>query len=180
MRHYRVGRPAIDILLTDPKYPHNVGSVIRAAAGYGAKRVIWTGDRVTEAMANAATNEKRRKRIPREERLYHRDVRFYNSDAVPIIDWAKDGYGVVAVELVPGAMPLPYYEHPERAIYLFGPEDGTLSKEWRKQAHDFVFIPTRHCINLAAAVYTVLYDRQFKEQMAGRLPVLSMEETLKR
>jgi hypothetical protein len=34
-----------------------------------------------------------------------------------------------------------------------------------------VIIPTRHCTNLAAAVYTVLYDRHAKRVAAGLEPI---------
>jgi hypothetical protein len=34
----------------------------------------------------------------------------------------------VAVELVEGARPLPEYTHPDRALYIFGPEDGSLDQ----------------------------------------------------
>jgi hypothetical protein len=35
------------------------------------------------------------------------------------------------------------------------------------RCHRFVVIPTRHCTNLAAAVYTVHYDRHAKRVSAG-------------
>ena len=42
-----------------------------------------------------------------------------------------------------------------------------------KNCHRFVVIPTKHCVNLAAAVYLVLYDRQMK-----MLPDLTIEDCL--
>ena len=35
----------------------------------------------------------------------------------------------VAVDLIVGAIALPGYKHPERAFYIFGPEDGTLGDD---------------------------------------------------
>jgi hypothetical protein len=35
------------------------------------------------------------------------------------------------------------------------------------QCHRFLVIPTRHCANLSAAVYTVLYDRHAKRVQDG-------------
>lgn len=52
-------------------------------------------------------------------------------------------------------------------MYLFGPEDGSLDRAILGLCHRFVVIPTRHCTNLAAAVYTVLYDRHAKRVTAG-------------
>ncbi len=70
----------------------------------------------------------------------------------------------VAVDLVPGATPLPEYSHPESAFYIFGPEDGTLGEQVLGWCRDRVFVPTKHCMNLAATVNVVLYDRQTKRQ----------------
>jgi tRNA C32,U32 (ribose-2'-O)-methylase TrmJ len=49
-----------------------------------------------------------------------------------------------------------------KALYIFGPEDGSIPQSVLKECHRFVVIPTKHCVNLAAAVYLVLYDRQVK------------------
>jgi tRNA(Leu) C34 or U34 (ribose-2'-O)-methylase TrmL len=69
----------------------------------------------------------------------------------------------VAVDLIEGARDLTHYTHPERAFYIFGPEDGTLGKAITDRCHDKVFVPTAFCMNLAAAVNVVLYDRAAKQ-----------------
>ena len=62
------------------------------------------------------------------------------------------------------------FEHPERALYVFGPEDGSLDRAVLARCHRFLVIPTRHCTNLSAAVYTVLYDRHAKRVQSGLEP----------
>jgi tRNA(Leu) C34 or U34 (ribose-2'-O)-methylase TrmL len=69
----------------------------------------------------------------------------------------------VAIDLIEGAKPLQDYVHPERAFYVFGPEDGTLGKEITSWCRDTVFVPTRFCMNLAACVNVILYDRAAKQ-----------------
>ena len=69
----------------------------------------------------------------------------------------------VAVDLVEGARDLREYVHPERAFYIFGPEDGTLGKKVLEWCKDKVFIPTASCMNLSATVNVVLYDRLSKQ-----------------
>ena len=69
---------------------------------------------------------------------------------------------IVAVELVEGAIPLPRFTHPEQAIYLFGPEDGTIPQTVLDQCDQVVYVPTHGCMNLAATVNVVLYDRMAK------------------
>jgi len=66
------------------------------------------------------------------------------------------------VELVLGAQPLPEFEHPENAHYIFGPEDGSLSQTLINQADYIVYVPTQGCMNLAASVNVLLYDRLSK------------------
>jgi tRNA(Leu) C34 or U34 (ribose-2'-O)-methylase TrmL len=72
----------------------------------------------------------------------------------------------VAVELRRNAESLIEFTHPEDAVYVFGPEDGSLDRAVLGLCHRFVVIPTRQCTNLAAAVYTVRYDRHAKRVAA--------------
>jgi tRNA(Leu) C34 or U34 (ribose-2'-O)-methylase TrmL len=142
------------IALIDPKFPHNVGAAVRAASCYGVGQVWFTGDRVH------LVSEKRY-RLPREERMRgYQEVELRHADLV-FDAFARDTVPV-AVELRRGAESLIDFEHPDKALYVFGPEDGSLSRPVLGLCHRFVVIPTRHCTNLAAAVYTVLYDRHAK------------------
>jgi tRNA(Leu) C34 or U34 (ribose-2'-O)-methylase TrmL len=157
------------IVLENPKFPHNVGAVLRAASCYNIPELIITGNRVSLTPYDGY-------RLPREERMRgYKDVEVYN-DNKPIDRYPKTP--IIGVEIVPNAIPLTFFTHPDEAVYVFGPEDGSISKGLRTVIHQFIFIPTRHCLNLSAAVYTVLYDRQTKAQLEGKIPVLSMEETL--
>jgi tRNA(Leu) C34 or U34 (ribose-2'-O)-methylase TrmL len=71
----------------------------------------------------------------------------------------------VAVDLIEGAIPLPEYEHPERAFYIFGAEDATLGERVTSWCRDTIYIPTDGCMNLAATVNVVLYDRLVKQNL---------------
>ncbi len=53
------------IILCKPKYAHNVGAAVRAASCYGAKVVMFTGDRITIE----PSKNKNKYRLPREERM---------------------------------------------------------------------------------------------------------------
>jgi tRNA(Leu) C34 or U34 (ribose-2'-O)-methylase TrmL len=77
-------------------------------------------------------------------------------------DAFDNGVVPVAIELRNNSENLTWFEHPERALYVFGPEDGSIGKSVLRHCHRFVVIPTKHCVNLAAAVYIVLYDRMVK------------------
>lgn len=81
----------------------------------------------------------------------------------------------VAIELRENSENLAHFEHPDNALYVFGPEDGSLGRRELQYCHRFIVIPTRHCVNLSAAVYLVLYDRALKRYQAGKeeLPTLA-------
>ena len=69
----------------------------------------------------------------------------------------------IAVDLVEGATSLVDYEHPKRAFYIFGAEDATLGKRVTEWCRDTIYVPTNGCMNLAATVNVILYDRLLKE-----------------
>jgi tRNA(Leu) C34 or U34 (ribose-2'-O)-methylase TrmL len=47
-------------------------------------------------------------------------------------------------------------------LYIFGPEDGTIEQDVIDQCDYVVYIPTIGCMNLAATVNVLLYDRLAK------------------
>lgn len=142
------------VALVNPRFPHNVGAAVRAASCFGVGQVWFTGDRMSLDL-------EKRKRLPREERMKgYKDVELRQFDHV--FDQFPADTVPVAIELRPNAESLPSFVHPEKALYIFGPEDGSIPQVMLRNCHRFVVIPTRHCVNLAAAVYLVLYDRQTK------------------
>lgn len=135
--------------LVRPKDHHNVGAILRAAFCYDAVMIAIEGDR-TDIRSHVDT-PKTWKHIPV---LRHNDLsEIIPYDAVP-----------VAVDLVDGAEDLIDFVHPERAFYIFGPEDGTLGQKHLAFCHRRVMLPTRTCLNLASCVSTVLYDRMAKQR----------------
>ena len=137
--------------LDNPKTAANVGAVCRAAHVYGAGLIVVSGQRFKRS---ATDTTKAWRHIPLIESL---DV----FDAIPF-DCVP-----VAVDLVDGAHPLPRYVHPERAFYIFGAEDATLGKRITDRCRDKIMVPTKFCMNLAATVNVILYDRMMKRQEAA-------------
>ena len=135
--------------LDNPKAAVNVGSALRAAGCYGAAMVAMTGNRSGKTPTDTM-KQYRHRPLLRVENL--KDVIPY--DCVP-----------VAVDLIEGAIPLPEYEHPERAFYIFGAEDATLGERVTSWCRDTIYIPTNGCMNLAATVNVVLYDRLVKQKL---------------
>ena len=157
------------ILLVDPKYPHNVGAVIRSCSCYGVEDLLYSGKRMDEEVDVMG-------RLPREERMRgYKEVK-WRKELKPF-DVMK-GFTPVAIEVLPSSVSLHSFVHPENALYVFGPEDGSLHGVTLRHCHHFVSIPTRHCLNLATAVSTVLYDRQHKMNPDAQLTVGDTEERI--
>lgn len=157
------------IAMFDPRDPFNVGAAVRAASCFDISQVWITGRRCAEAVWE-------QNRIPREERMKgFADVDIILDDR-PLEHF--ENATPVAVELLHGSENLLIFEHPENAIYLFGPEDGSVPKSVRGLCHRRVFIPTRHCTNLGAAIYLILYDRLAKRYLSGAETALPIAEVL--
>lgn len=69
---------------------------------------------------------------------------------------------VVGVEITETAKSLETYTHPQRAIYLLGPEDGSLSKAAQEICLHIIKFDSRVCLNVASAGTIVMYDRNLK------------------
>jgi len=152
---YQRGFAAIG--LHNPKSPGNIGGALRAAHCYGAKLVVVAGNRHEKrAIRDPMNTPDAWKQIPT---IATDDV--FNHlpyDCVP-----------VAVDLVDDATALPSFQHPARAFYIFGPEDGTLGKAVLDRCALRVMIPTVNCMNLAATVNVVLYDRIAKAMRSAHV-----------
>lgn len=163
-----MSKAAVAVALMNPKTPYNVGSAIRACSIFGVPTLRWTGSRITTAegarMAGQVFSRKKA-RLPREERLKdYTNVSWHQTTDMVITEFAAQGFTPVAVEVLDLSESLAEFVHPERALYVFGPEDGTLGRATLSVCHRFVRIPsvTRTPLNLAAAVSVVLYDRHVK------------------
>lgn len=150
------------IVLHEPKYPHNVGQVVRLASAYGIGQVWYSGSRLRQALGP---------RLPREERMRrYEDVTLINHpDPLARLCEAAPEAKPVAVELRPGSESLVDFVHPQGpVVYVFGPEDGSLPGAVVKRCHRFVVIPSLECLNLATSVAILLYDRMTKLPTAER------------
>ena len=145
------GRHMISIGLTNPKSVSNVGAVMRAVGCFGADQVFYSGVRYDRAREFDTDTGQVTARVP----LCH------SGDLVAEV--AKQ-QSLICVEFALGAQSLTTFEHPQNAFYLFGPEDASLQQQVIDAADHVVFVPTEGCLNLAASVNIVLYDRMAKSK----------------
>ena len=140
-----------EIALCNPKSPSNVGAVLRAAGCYGATAVYYNGKRFEHA-----------EKYHQDTNRVKKEIQFQAVES--FMEVLKENQTLVCVELVEGATSLPEFIHPKNALYIFGPEDGSIQQSLVSAADSVVYIPTIGCMNLAATVNVLLYDRMAKQQ----------------
>lgn len=123
---------------------------MRAAGCFGAKYIHYTGERYDRAAKFHTDTQKSGQAMG----LTHVEN---------LVESVSKETTIVCVDLIEGAVALPDFEHPSNALYIFGPEDGTIDQATIDAAHAAVYIPTKGCLNLAASVNVVLYDRVAKQ-----------------
>ncbi|MDF1583597.1 MAG: TrmH family RNA methyltransferase [Methyloprofundus sp.] len=143
----------VSIGLVNPKSPDNVGSVMRAAGNYRVDSVFFTGERYLRALEFQTQAVNTRRQIGRNVPI---------AKVASLINEAPDNMKIVCIEFAENAISLPEYQHPKQALYIFGSEDGTISQDIINKADAVVYVPTVGCMNLAATVNVVLYDRLAK------------------
>ena len=150
----------VTIGLTNPKSPSNVGAVMRAAGCYCVDQVLYTGQRYAKAAQYQGAKHNTDTKNAHEKIPLKAAESFDNITALRAA--LSEHCQLICVDLVENAIPLPHFQHPEQAVYIFGPEDGTISQEVINNADAVVYVPTVGCMNLAASVNVLLYDRLAK------------------
>lgn len=138
------------VALDGPTDPINVGHTLRAAMCFDTRLVV---------LANADPSIKLRRLSTDPGRTWrHTPVMSVDS----VFESLPYNCTPVAIELTDDAEDLVDFQHPERACYIFGPENGSLSEEALKRCDRVLKIPVSLPLNLAATVNVVLYDRMLK------------------
>lgn len=141
------GRGFACIALDRPADPVNVGHVLRAALCFQARMIIL-------GQASADINVRR---LPTDPTKAYRHVPVVEVD--DLLEATPRDTALVAVEIVPDAIALPDFVHPERACYVFGPESGAVADRILERSDYRLRVPTAVSLNLGMTVGIVLYDR---------------------
>jgi tRNA(Leu) C34 or U34 (ribose-2'-O)-methylase TrmL len=132
------------------KHEINVGSLVRAAAVFGADFVFTIGRRYRPSAAGRSLDR-------------HVPV-FHYEDLDQYLAVTPGAARHVLVEIHPRARPLESFTHPHQAIYLLGAEDHGLPDSVldRMPFASVVQLPGAVCMNGASAGSVLLYDRHLK------------------
>lgn len=153
--------------LDRPTDPVNVGHALRAAFCFDARLVIIGGNSSGIRLPKLHTDPMRSFRhIP--------VIRSSN-----LLDAVPEGTTIVGIELSDDASTLMDFKHPERACYVFGPENGSISEDILSRCAHKIMIPTMASLNLGMTVNIVMYDRLAKAwpKLQSRLERIDASET---
>jgi|SRR3972149_1059032 len=125
----------------------NVGTLWRSAFIFGAHFIFTIGQRYHKQSSDTPVSWRH---IP----LWH----FATLDQ--LYESAPYNCELIAIERTPASKDIIGFQHPDRAIYLLGPEDGSLPDT--VPARHVIQIPGPYCLNVATAGAIVMYDRLIK------------------
>lgn len=127
----------------------NVGTLWRSAYNLGASFIFTIGRRYPKQASDTTQSWRH---IPLLEYSNVEDFRNHIPfDCIPI-----------AIELTSDAKSIRDFKHPERAVYILGPEDGSISKALQDICKTVICIESKYCLNVAVAGSIIMYDRQVK------------------
>ncbi len=126
----------------------NYGGVMRSAYNFGASFIFTVGRRYKRTKADTPDTGKW---IPI---LHFNTWEEYWKHCTP---WQH-----FAIEIKNGSHDIRNFIHPKSAVYIFGPEDGSVCNAALNNCVRTLSIPTNQCLNLSTCVGVVCYDRLSK------------------
>jgi len=134
-----------------PKTQDNVGTLWRSAHIFGAAFLATVGARYRKQPSDTLAS-------------YRHVPLFSFVDPADFWDHIPHDCRPVAVEIDSRAKPVGDFVHPQRAVYILGPEDGNLPGLILDRAWAVVQLPGEFCLNLAVAGSLIMYDRINKQR----------------
>lgn len=141
-------RHPFHVAIENWQHDMNIGSIVRSANAFAADTVHIVGRRRWNKRGAMVT-----------DRYQHVQ---YHPDVAELQEWARaEGIPIIAIDNVPGCVPLETFAWPERCIMLFGQEGPGLSAEALAAAEAVVEITqygSTRSINASAAAAVSMYS----------------------
>ena len=141
-------RHPFHVAIENWQHDMNIGSIVRSANAFAADTVHIIGRRRWNKRGAMVT-----------DRYQHVD---YHADVAGFAAWALEaGLPIIAVDNVPGAVPIEAFAWPERCVLLFGQEGPGLSIEATEAADSIVEITqfgSTRSLNASAAAAIAMHS----------------------
>ena len=145
--HLDTSRTALHVAIENLQHDSNIGSVVRTANAFNVAAFHIVGRRRWNRRGAMVT-----------DRYQHE---LHHPDAASLAAWARaQGLAIVAMDLVPGAMPLEHTALPRDCLLVFGQEGPGLSEDLLAAADQVVGISqfgSTRSINVAAAAAIAMH-----------------------
>lgn len=140
-------RHVLHVAIENLEHDANIGSIVRTANAFAVEAFHIVGRRRWNRRGAMVTDR------------YQHEI--HHPDAAHLRDWAHaEQRSIVAVDLVPGALPLESTPLPERSVLVFGQEGPGLSQELLEMADLTVAITqygSTRSLNVAAAAAIAMH-----------------------
>ncbi|WP_427869836.1 TrmH family RNA methyltransferase [Leucobacter luti] len=141
-------RHAFHVAIENWQHDMNIGSIVRSANAFAADTVHIVGRRRWNKRGAMVTD--------RYQHVEHR------TDVAALAEWARDqGIPIIAIDNVPGCVPMETFAWPERCVMLFGQEGPGLTAEAIAASEAVVEITqygSTRSINASAAAAVAMYS----------------------
>ncbi len=145
-----------------PRNIKNIGTLWRSAHAMGAAFIFTIRDRFPQEAQRNLVGADPALGQPSDTGKAWQQIPYMTYTSIEALREALPLCRVVGIELAEGAMDLPGYDHPDRAIYLLGSEIDGLTPPALAACDDVVSITTEGSLNVAVTGSLVLYDRLAK------------------
>jgi len=140
-----MNRGYFGLALINTKTETNYGTLLRSALLFDCAFVIVAGKRFEKQASDTIKS--------------HRHMPIIECSLDNLFEHVPYGCIPIAVECLDSARDLRTFSHPERAVYILGPEDGSIPEKVLKRCPIHIRIMTERSLNLAVAGSIVMYDR---------------------
>ncbi|MHA3724845.1 TrmH family RNA methyltransferase [Leucobacter sp. HY1910] len=141
-------RHSFHVAIENWQHDMNIGSIVRSANAFAADTVHIVGRRRWNKRGAMVT-----------DRYQHVE---HHTDVEALTAWARaEGMPIIAIDNVPGCVPMETFDWPERCVMLFGQEGPGLSDEAIAAAEAVVEITqygSTRSINASAAAAVTMYS----------------------
>ncbi|WP_449278406.1 TrmH family RNA methyltransferase [Leucobacter sp. GX24907] len=141
-------RHPFHVAIENWQHDMNIGTIVRSANAFAADTVHIVGRRRWNKRGAMVTD--------RYQHVEHRE------DIDALVAWAREaGLPIIAIDNIPGSVPMETFEWPERCVMLFGQEGPGLSTEALAAAESVVEITqygSTRSINAASAAAVAMHS----------------------
>lgn len=141
-------RHAFHVAIENWQHDMNIGSIVRSANAFGADTVHIVGRKRWNKRGAMVTD--------RYQHVEHRET------IAALVEWAQsENIPIIAIDNVPGCVPMETFDWPERCVMLFGQEGPGLTDEAIAVSEAVVEITqygSTRSINASAAAAVAMYS----------------------